>query len=322
LQDKYNRQVEYMRISVTDRCNLRCFYCMPEQGVCKMDHQDVLRYEEIVRVVREGAALGISRIRLTGGEPLVRPGIEGLIRSIRDVEGIKEISLTTNGLLLKDRAMGLKEAGLDRVNISLDSLVPEKYKEITRGGDLKRVLEGICASIEAGLKPVKINVVIMKGINDDEIGDLVKLTRMLPINVRFIELMPIGHAFQWFKEHYVSVDSIIKRLPDLVPEDKVQGSGPSVNYRLPGAAMGTVGFIGALSHNFCNRCNRIRLTADGKLKPCLHSDLEVDLRPALREGEGSLGDMIARAIELKPKKHSMNYSNGMDGKRDMYQIGG
>ena len=157
----------------------------------------------------------------------------------------------------------MKHAGLDRVNVSLDSLVPEKYKEITRGGDLKKVLEGICASIEVGLKPVKINVVIMKGINDDEIEDLVKLTRILPISVRFIELMPIGHASQRFKDHYISMDSVMDRIPDLVPDDKVQGGGPAVNYRLPGA-MGTVGFIGALSHNFCHRCNRIRLTADGK----------------------------------------------------------
>ncbi|MGI6704176.1 MAG: GTP 3',8-cyclase MoaA [Clostridia bacterium] len=321
MRDIYNRRVDYMRISVTDRCNLRCFYCMPEEGVCKMNHRDVLRYEEIIRVVREGAGLGISRIRLTGGEPLVRPGIVSLVREIRGVEGIEEISLTTNGLLLKDMAANLKHAGLDRVNVSLDSLVPEKYKEITRGGDLKKVLEGICASIEVGLKPVKINVVIMKGINDDEIEDLVKLTRILPISVRFIELMPIGHASQRFKDHYISMDSVMDRIPDLVPDDKVQGGGPAVNYRLPGA-MGTVGFIGALSHNFCHRCNRIRLTADGKIKPCLHSDLEVDLRPALREGKGSLGEMLARAIGLKPRRHCMDNEDREEGNRDMYQIGG
>ena len=321
MQDNYNRRIDYMRISVTDRCNLRCFYCMPEEGVCKMDHRDVLRYEEIIRVVREGARLGISRIRLTGGEPLVRPGIEGLIRSIRSVEGIKEISLTTNGQLLKDMAADLKQAGLDRVNISLDSLVPEKYKEITKGGNLKRVLESICVCIETGLKPVKINVVIMKGVNDDEIEDLAKLARMLPISVRFIELMPIGHTLQRYEDHYISMDSVMKRLPGLVPVNKVQGGGPAVNYRLPGA-IGTVGFIGALSHNFCHRCNRIRLTADGKIKPCLHSDLEVDLRPALREGKGELGDALVRAIELKPQRHSMDNAGGIEGSRDMYQIGG
>ena len=209
MQDTCNRQINYMRISVTDRCNLRCFYCMPEQGICKMDHRDVLRYEEIIRVVREGARLGISRIRITGGEPLIRPGIESLIRGIKAIEGIREVSLTTNGQLLKDMAESLKEAGLDRVNLSLDSLSPEKYKDITRVGDVQRVLDGINRCLEIGLVPVKVNVVLMKGINDDEIEDFARLTVILPLSVRFIELMPIGHASHWFEKRYISTDIVL-----------------------------------------------------------------------------------------------------------------
>lgn len=321
MQDTCNRQINYMRISVTDRCNLRCFYCMPEQGICKMDHRDVLRYEEIIRVVREGARLGISRIRITGGEPLIRPGIESLIRGIKAIEGIREVSLTTNGQLLKDMAESLKEAGLDRVNLSLDSLSPEKYKDITRVGDVQRVLDGINRCLEIGLVPVKVNVVLMKGINDDEIEDFAELTVTLPVSVRFIELMPIGHASHWFKKRYISTDIVLDKLPRLIPEDNTLGGGPAVYYRLPGA-MGTIGLIAALSHNFCDRCNRVRLTADGRIKPCLHSDLEVDLKPALREGRGDLAHALARAISLKPESHSMNQAGSMNGNRDMYQIGG
>lgn len=286
-----------------------------------MDHRDILRYEEILRVIKEGIGLGISKVRLTGGEPLVRPGIESLIERIKALDGIEDISLTTNGILLKDMAKGLKESGLDRVNISLDSLKHNRYKDITRCGDLDKVLGGIYTAIEVGLEPIKINVVLMKGVNDDEISDLAGLTKELPIGVRFIELMPIGHGSQWFKEHYMSVDDVAERLPDMIPVEGVRSSGPAVNYRLPGA-MGTIGFIGALSHNFCNRCNRIRLTADGKIKPCLNSDLEVDLRPALREGKGDLKDLMVRAIALKPKRHNMDDVNRTDGIRDMYQIGG
>ena len=321
MQDTYNRRIDYMRISVTDRCNLRCFYCMPEEGICKMDHRDVLRYEEITKIVREGVKFGITRIRLTGGEPLVRPGIEDLIKGIKAVEGIDEISLTTNGQLLKDMAAGLKEAGLDRVNISLDSLLEDKYREITRGGDIKKVFEGLGACLELELKPIKINIVIMKGINDDEIEEFAGLTRIFPVSVRFIELMPIGQTSRRFEDYFLSNDSVMERLPDLIPDEEVLGGGPAVYYRLP-KALGTIGFIGALSHNFCHLCNRIRLTADGRIKPCLHSDLEVDLKPALRESGEELGDAIARAIELKPKRHSMKDHRSMARDRDMYQIGG
>ncbi len=321
MKDSHNRQIDYMRISVTDRCNLRCFYCMPEEGICKMDHRDVLRYEEIMEIVCQGTKLGISKIRLTGGEPLVRPDIQDLIKGIRGIKGITDISLTTNGILLSQMAGGLKEAGLDRVNISLDSLSAVRYRHITRAGDIDRVFQGISACMENNLKPVKINVVIMKGINDDEVEEFAKLTKILPVGVRFIELMPVGHASQWFNDRFISTDEVMKRLPGLMPEDKVRGSGPAVNYKIPGA-IGTVGFIGALSHNFCESCNRIRLTADGKIKPCLHSDIEVDLMPALRQGKGELIDVLGRAIGLKPRKHRMDDLSVADGKRDMYQIGG
>lgn len=321
MEDRYNRRVNYLRISVTDRCNLRCFYCMPQDGVCMKKHPEILRYEEIVRIVEEGVKLGISKVRITGGEPLVRPGIHELISDISKINGIQDISMTTNGILLKDKVKLLKEAGLNRVNISLDSLDPVKYGEITGGGDLDRVLQGINACLHEGLKPVKINVVLIKGKNDDEIEDLVHLTRVLPVSVRFIELMPIGNAWQWFNEYYISAEEVKTSIPGLIPDTSVKGSGPAENFRLPGAP-GTVGFIAALSHNFCSNCNRIRLTADGKIKPCLNSDTEVDLRPALREDNGDLIKLLQWAISLKPKSHHMTDQQKDNGSRDMYQIGG
>lgn len=321
MKDRYRRPVNYMRISVTDRCNLRCFYCMPEEGICKRSHNEILRYEEIARIVEEGVKLGINRIRITGGEPLVRPDIEELVGRISSIRGIEDISLTTNGLLLKGKVRELKKAGLRRVNISLDSLDPEKYRRITGSGNLEQVMEGINLCIEEGLNPVKINVVLLKGINDDEVNKFVTLTRVMPVNVRFIELMPVGNASRWFKDLYISIDQIKKDMPDLVPCGRVQGSGPAQSFRVPGAR-GTVGFIAALSHNFCNRCNRVRLTADGKIKPCLNSDLEVDLKPALREGKGELVEFLRRAISLKPERHYMSAFQEERGSRDMYQIGG
>lgn len=321
MKDRYSRSVDYIRISVTDLCNLRCFYCMPEEGICKKGHGEVLRYEEIVRVVEEGVNLGIKKIRITGGEPLVRLNIEELIYKINEIDGIEDISMTTNGLLLKDKVKSLKEAGLKRVNISLDSLRSDKYSEITRGGDLNRVLQAINLCLEEGLKPVKINNVLLKGINDDEIEEFALLTKVLPISVRFIELMPIGQAANWFKDHYMPLDEAVEKLPGLVPNKEDKGSGPAKNYKFPGA-LGTVGFIGALSHNFCSSCNRIRLTADGKIKPCLNSSLEVDLKPALREGKGNLREVLGCAIGLKPEKHNMEEGRYREEDRSMYQIGG
>ncbi len=320
MKDKYNRTVDYLRISVTDRCNLRCFYCMPRDGICKKTHSEILRYEEIVEIVRCGVKLGISKVRITGGEPLIRPGISELIRDIRKIEGIEDISITTNGILLADMVKELKAAGLDRVNISLDSLKPDRYSDITGGGNLDAVLKGISVCLQEGLRPVKINVVLIKGKNDDEVEDFVHLTRVLPVNVRFIELMPIGNASHWFDEHYISVDQIKDRLKGLEPVSTVKGNGPSENFSLPGAP-GTVGFISALSHNFCSNCNRIRLTADGKIKPCLNSDMEVDLKPALREGRDDVEKLLRRAVSLKPATHHMTDGKG-GSLRDMYQIGG
>lgn len=322
MNDRFDRHINYMRISVTDLCNLRCFYCMPEQGICKKEHSQVLRYEEIIRIVREGALLGIKNIRITGGEPLVRTGIEKLIMGIRAIDGIEDISITTNGILLKDKLKALKAAGLDRVNISIDSLDAEKYRRITRGGDIERVLQALDLCIEMGIRPVKINTVLLKGINDDELMDFALLTERLPVSVRFIELMPVGLVAYGFKEHYMSAAQAMDRIPGLVPADETRsGQGPAVYYRLPGA-IGRIGFIAALSHNFCKECNRIRLTADGKIKPCLNSDLEVDLKPALRENKGSLRMALEWAIGLKPQRHHMDNGEIVLKNREMYQIGG
>jgi cyclic pyranopterin phosphate synthase len=322
VNDGFGRQINYIRISVTDLCNLRCFYCMPEQGICKKEHGQVLRYEEILTVVRECALLGITNVRITGGEPLVRAGIEKLIEAIRAIDGIEDISMTTNGILLKEKIKVLKAAGLDRVNISIDSLDAEKYRRITRGGDIEKVLQALDLCIELGIKPVKINAVLLKGINDDELMDFALLTEKLPVSVRFIELMPVGQVAYGFKEHYMSAAQAMDRIPGLVPADEIQsGCGPAVYYRLPGA-IGTVGFIAALSHNFCKECNRIRLTADGKIKPCLNSDFEVDLKPVLRENKGSLRMALEWAIGLKPNRHHMDEGEPVLKNRDMYQIGG
>lgn len=321
MRDKFSRNIDYMRVSVTDLCNLRCFYCMPEDGVCKRDHGDVLRYEEIARIVEEGAKIGISKIRITGGEPLVRPGIEEFVARVSEIEGIEEVSMTTNGILLDGKAKELKRAGLNRINISMDSLDPDKYRRITRGGSLKRVFRAVNTCLEEGIKPVKINTVILKGINDDEIEDFARLTTMLPVHVRFIELMPVGEAADVYDEYCMSVDEVMAKLPGLVPAVQGMGNGPAKCYAYRGA-LGTVGFIAALSHNFCRNCNRIRLTADGKIKPCLNSNVEVDLKPALREGKGSVAELFRSAIGQKPEKHHMEEMQDAGGNRRMYQIGG
>jgi len=324
LSDSFQRPINYLRISVTDRCNLRCVYCMPETGVELMSHYDILSYEEIYTVVKAAAELGINKVRLTGGEPLVRAGIADLVSLIDSIETIDDIAMTTNGILLARHAAELKDAGLCRVNISLDTLKPERFRQITRCGTLKDTLEGIEAAQGAGLAPVKINMVVMAGINDDEIPDFARKTVTDGWNVRFIELMP-SSANEQVSSKLVSVSDMKKRIETmgkLEPSNIEAGNGPAKYFRLPGAK-GTVGFISPVTEHFCFQCNRLRLTADGKLRPCLLNNDEVDLKEPLRSGAPieELKKLIARAIAGKPKGHHLAEGTGRKG-RPFSQVGG
>jgi cyclic pyranopterin phosphate synthase len=326
MQDRYQRQIDYLRISITDLCNLRCTYCMPETGIPQKEHADILSLEEILTIVKAVTPLGIRKIRLTGGEPLIRKGVVDLIHRISEVPGIEDISLTTNGILLGKMAGDLKKAGLSRVNISLDTLNADKYKEITRIGKIDDVLNGIHAAVQAGLNPVKINTVVIKGFNDQELGKLAALTQKLPIHVRFIELMPIGESSDKALETYIPAKEVRALLEQKVKLTKVQGikgGGPAVYYEMPGA-LGTVGFIGALSEHFCNACNRLRLTADGKLRPCLQKSTEFDLKAVLRQGgqEEEIRQIFLQTIFNKPKEHNMELERWGEQARIMSQIGG
>jgi len=293
---------------------------MPEEGICKKDHQDMLSLEEIVEIVKAGVKLGIDKVRITGGEPLVRNGIVEFIELISNIDGIKDIAITTNGILLPKYAKDLKKAGLKRVNISIDSLKPHKYKEITRGGDLSKVLDGINEAIELGLTPVKLNVVAIGGYNDDEIGDFIQLTKDKPIDVRFIELMPIGEASEWGKERFISNEDIKNMFPDL-ESTETEKSSPAKYYKLAGG-MGRVGFINPISSHFCGDCNRLRLTSDGKLKPCLHSNDEIDILEVVKNNPEKIYDVLKSAILSKPEKHDLYSENHEESNRSMFQIGG
>lgn len=313
--DRCGRTIEYMRISVTDLCNYRCVYCMEPEGVPKCAHGDTLTLEEIAEVAEAAAGLGIRKLRLTGGEPLVRRGIVELCRMLRQIPGVDELTMTTNGSLLASFAKPLREAGVDRLNVSLDTLDPEKFRQITRCGALSDVLVGLDAAAQAGFSRTKLDVVLLGGINTDEIPALAELSREHAISVRFIELMPMGVCAHFPAERFVSADCVLQALPQLIPLDV---DGVAERYRLPGAA-GTVGLIRALSQCFCGSCNRIRLTADGKLKPCLHSESEVSVRGL--HGK-ALQDAIIQTVASKPRSHQLNEQGASSTPRAMYQIGG
>lgn len=340
LKDNYQRTINYLRISITDRCNLRCIYCMPPKGLPPIEHKDILRYEEIIRILRIAVDIGVTKIRITGGEPLVRKNITYLVSSIKQIAGIKDLSLTTNGILLEQYAEELAYAGLDRVNISLDSLMPDKYREITRGGDINIVLKGIEAAQRAGLIPVKINMVPIRGINDNEIQEFAKITLKDPYQVRFIEFMPFGTEDMWRPEKFIPAEEIKSIVEHICPINpiKLRRSGPARYFRFDGAA-GVVGFISPLSNHFCGECNRLRLTADGKLRPCLFSETEIDLKPALRSSapDAEIERLIKLSIEAKPEGHNLstqhsalsawikdkrNWFLGSEYRRSMSRIGG
>ena len=313
--DRYGRNIHYLRLSVTDLCNLRCTYCMPQNGVIKKSHDDILRVEEIEEIVRAAAELGVDKVRITGGEPLIRNGIVEICRRVRAVPQIKALGLTTNGVLLYGMARPLREAGVDRVNISLDTLREDRYSAITRGGEIKDVLRGMEAARREGLLPIKLNVVLIGGFNDDEIADFVDLTRNEEIEVRFIELMPIGQSAGWDACRFVSCQKVLDRVPQLAPQPGP--AGVASLYRLPGAR-GTVGLIRPLSRHFCAACNRIRVTADGKLKPCLHSDREISLKGA---AGAQLRRLISQGILEKPMRHHLTDA-ASECMRNMNQVGG
>ena len=318
MRDRFGREIDYLRISLTDRCNLRCIYCMPAEGVGKLTHSQVLSIEETAEIAAAAVSLGIRKIRLTGGEPLVRRGLTDLVRLLRPLPGLEELALTTNGILLPELAQPLRDAGLDRVNISLDTLDGEKYRRITRVGTLEQALAGIEAAERAGLDPIKLNAVLIGGVNDDEIPALAALTKEKPYEMRFIELMPIGSPYPFDQAAYLPVDAVLRRLPELEPLPPERG-GVARRYRLPGAA-GTVGLISPVSCSFCGACSRIRLTSEGNLKPCLHAAAEFPLRGV--HGD-ALKNAILAAVDAKPEAHGLfSATQRSEAGRSMNEIGG
>ena len=303
--DGFGRRVEYLRVSVTDKCNLRCVYCMPEEGLPWLRKEKLLTYEEIVEVIATMAPLGLTRVRITGGEPLVRRDLPELVRMIAAVPGIEDLSLSTNAVLLEEHSEALRGAGINRVNISLDSLRSDRIDALSRRpGSAGRIMAGIDAAERVGFEPIKINVVLMRGRNDDEIADFANLTRARPWHVRFIELMPTGANLELSRDHFIPCGEALDRLrglEELEPVPGPWGNGPATYYRFPGAP-GTVGVITPMSHNYCERCNRMRLTADGQLRPCLFGHLQTNLRDPLRRGE-DLGPLIAETLRTKPERH-------------------
>lgn len=323
MRDQFGRQIEYLRISVTDRCNFRCQYCMPLEGLPWLPKGDILRYEEIADIVGQLAPMGLKRLRITGGEPTIRPELPRLIRMLRDIPGIEDIALSTNGVKLPQMSESLRDAGLHRVNISADSLRPDRVVAIARrnlGFDLRTAA---LAAERAGIGPIKINVVVMRGVNDDEVADFAALTRDHPWHVRFIELMPVGELASLTADHVVPSDEILSRLnavQALVPDaSPVHGNGPAVYYRYADAP-GSVGVITPMTHTYCERCNRVRLTADGRLRTCLFGDHEVPLREALRRGE-PLAPLFVRALAEKPREHGLLQLR-VGGLRALSEVGG
>ena len=324
--DGFGRRIEYLRISVTDKCNLRCVYCMPEEGLPWLRRGEILDYEEIAEIVRVMADMGLRRLRLTGGEPLVRKDLPRLVDLLAAVPGIEDIALSTNAVLLAPVAKRLRGAGVSRVNISLDSLRPERADAIARRpGTLARVLEGLDAAHAVGFDRIKINVVLMRGENDDEVADFAEMSRDRPLHVRFIEVMPTESNLELSASNFLSCDEALARVAEvdaLEPVAGPAGNGPATYFSFPGA-QGTIGVITPMSHNFCSRCNRMRLTADGQLRPCLFGTIQTPLRDALRRGE-PLEPLINETLRIKPEKHLLvqGSTEGSGGLIALSQTGG
>ena len=326
MQDSFGRRIEYLRISVTDKCNLRCVYCMPEAGLPWLRHEEILSYEEIAAIVHTMAGMGLRRVRLTGGEPLVRRNLSYLVRLLKAIPGIDDIALSTNGVMLGEHAEELRDAGVNRVNISLDSLREDRVDVLARrSGSYQRILEGIAAAERVGFAPLKINVVAMRGHNDDEIEEFARITMGRNWHVRFIEVMPTGDNLDISEHNYISALEILARLQsiaELTPVPGPPGNGPATYFRY-GGGVGTIGVITPMSHNYCDRCNRMRLTADGHLRPCLFGDLQTNLRDPLRRGE-PIEPLIAETLRVKPERHHLvqGSARGSGGLRALSQVGG
>lgn len=326
LIDHYERRLNYLRISITDRCNLRCLYCMPSDGLEKLEHKDILTYEEILRLARIAARLGVDKIRLTGGEPLVRKDFPHLLPELMSITGLKDVSITTNGIYLKEHLETIRSAGVKRINISLDSLKRDRYRQITGFDGFDRVREAIFLARKMDFHPIKINMVVLKGINDDEVADFAQLSVRYPFHVRFIEYMPSGLFLHNEPLHYVSNTVIRERLEatdPLIQLTRKAIDGPTVRYRFEGA-QGEIGFISPLTHHFCQVCNRLRLTAKGHLRPCLLSDQELDLKGPMRAGasDRDLEKIFAEATDHKPRAHHLNSKDSESLSGRMSAIGG
>jgi cyclic pyranopterin phosphate synthase len=325
LVDGFNRRINYLRISITDRCNLRCIYCVPPTGERKLEHKDILRYEELLRIVRIAIELGIHKIRLTGGEPFVRKGIREFIPKLMSIDGLDDVSLTTNGVYLKDHLDMLKAAGIGRINVSIDSLKRLNFKFITRFDYFTRVWEGIEMARDMGFSPIKLNVVVMKGINDNEVLDFGRLAIERPYHIRFIECMPIGLQANSlaFTPNSEIEKALVNEFGPLIPVSSGENDGPARRFRFEGGE-GEIGFISPISHPFCQGCNRLRLTANGMLLPCLLSDREVSIKDPLRRGclDGELIEAFSKAVHLKPQHHPLNLDHQQRVQRKMCAIGG
>jgi len=325
LIDPCNRYLNYLRISITDRCNLKCIYCVPRDLIPRLSHEEILTYEEILRLVRLGVKLGISKIRITGGEPLVRKGVYDFLNEMSRIDGLADLSLTTNAVVLKDNLKKIKAAGIKRINISLDTLKREKFAKITGMDLFDRVWQGIEGARDMAFHPLKINIVALNGVNDDELIDMAKLSFDQPFHIRFIEYMPIGES-QMGNAPLLLAPEIKKRisvLGNLIPVRNSANDGPAQRYRFEGA-LGEIGFIHALSHHFCDRCNRLRLTARGQLRPCLLSDHHEDIRGPLRSGssDDQLAQIFFKAVSHKPSDHNLAVRNPSRVCGQMHSIGG
>lgn len=325
LQDAHNRTFNYLRISITDRCNLRCQYCAPVKPFTMLAHDDILQYEELLRIVKTGVGFGVNKVRVTGGEPLVRKGVERFLSMLSNVEGLKDVSLTTNGVLLNDKIDDLVSACIKRINISLDSLDRENFKRITGRDHFDAVWRGIQAAIDSGMDPVKINMVVMKGTNDHEILDFARLSLQYPVHVRFIEYMPIGQTVMSSSLQILTPDirKKVEELGELIPVKRSQSDGPAFRFRLKDA-LGEIGFISPISRHFCHQCNRLRLTADGKLRPCLLSDKQIDIKTPLRNGISDEGirEIFSAALNQKGKVHGISTVPDYRTDAPMCAIGG
>jgi len=325
LIDRYNRKLNYLRISITDRCNLRCIYCVPPDRIPKIAHAEILRYEEILRLVRISVSLGVSKVRITGGEPLLRKGVYDFLEQLTQIDGLLDISLTTNAVLLKDNLHKIKAAGIKRINISLDTLNRNKFQKITGYDYYDQIWEGIKLARQIGFDPIKLNVVHLPGINDDELTDFARLSFEHPFHIRFIEYMPMGNS-QMLTGRHLLAPEIIKRISSLgklIPVDQSEKDGPAERFKFE-TALGEIGFIQPISRHFCARCNRLRLTADGQLRLCLLSDHQIDLKAALRQGcsDGRLAEIFAQAVREKPSEHNLNAGHPGNVSGQMCSIGG